>query len=98
MKAKKKENEAIHECYRRLYNNSIPNADFDQLVENAEINEHGLKEIDFNSYEIEKEIFEDILEDIIDEYKIKPKYRAEAFKITMRLGATPRFKNNISEK
>lgn len=98
MKAKKKENEAIHECYKRLYNNSVPNADFDQLMENAEINEHGLKEIDFNSYEIEKEIFEDILKNIIDEYKIKPKYRAEAFKRTMYLGATPRFKKNISEK
>lgn len=94
----KKEDDAIMECYRRLYANSTPSADFDQLFEEAEINEFGQKKIDFNSYEIEQKTFEQILNDIVKEYKIKYKWRQQAFKNTITLGVSPKFKIDKKNK
>lgn len=88
----KKEDEAMMECYRRLYVNSTPSADFDKLFEEAELNEFGQKIIDFDSYEIDQNLFEQILDDIIKEYKIKYKWRQQVFKNTIILGVSPRFK------
>jgi len=42
-----KEEEAMRECYRKLYKASTPPADFDELVNNASIDENGQKVIDF---------------------------------------------------
>ena len=80
MKATNKEEKAMWECYRLLYENSTPNANFDELVENAEFNEMGQKVIDFNSYEIEEEKFFEILEVVLLANKIKG-YRAQALSL-----------------
>lgn len=95
MLATKKEEEAMFECYRLLYANSEPQADFDKLVENAEFNERGQKVIDFNAYEISEEKFSEILEDIIKKYKIKPAYRASAFRNSIYLGCSPKTKTTL---
>lgn len=92
MRATEKENKAIEECYVELYKNSTPSADFNKLLEEAEENERGEKVIDFDSYEIEESKFNEIIESIIIKYKIKPKYRVEAFKSSMYLGVSPKFK------
>ena len=65
MKATSKEDKAMWECYRLLYENSNPQANFDELVENAEFNERGQKVIDFDSYEIEESKFFEIMDDVI---------------------------------
>ena len=92
MNATKKEEEAILECYRRLYKQSTPSADFNLLMENAEIDEQGQKVIDYMSYEIDESVFNTIIDEVIKEYKIAPKYKKQAFKNTMCLGASPKFK------
>ena len=71
MKATSKEDKAMWECYRLLYENSNPQANFDELVENAEFNERGQKVIDFDSYEIEESKFFEIMDDVIKRNKIK---------------------------
>jgi hypothetical protein len=92
MEATNKEQEALLECYRRLYKDSTPSADFDKLMEAAPEDEDGRKVIDFMAYEIEEKEFHSIVEDVISEYKIKPKYRAQAFRNAIYLGASPKFK------
>jgi len=94
MKATNKEEQAFQECYELLYENSEPKADFKKLVDEAEFNERGQKEIDFNAYEIEEEKFYEILEDVIKRYKIKS-YRAQAFRNAILLGCSPKFKKTI---
>ena len=97
MKAKKNEEVAMWACYRRLYNASEPSADFDKLMEEAPVNEEGKKVIDYMSYEIDIKVYEEIIKEVIDEFKIKPSYRANAFRITMAFGATPKFKINETD-
>jgi hypothetical protein len=94
MKATNKEEQAFHECYQLLYENSEPKADFKKLVEEAEFNQQGQKVIDFNAYEIEEEKFFEILEDVIKRYKIKS-FRAQAFRNAILLGCSPKFKKII---
>lgn len=84
--------EALKECYRRLYKASTPSADFDELFENAETDENGYKVIDFMAYEIEEEKMEQIISDVIKEYKVKPQFKARLFRNTILLGASPKTK------
>lgn len=93
MRATAKEEKAFLECYQLLYENSKPKADFNKLVEEAEFNEYGQKEINFNAYEIEEEKFYEILEDVIKKYKIKS-FRAQGFRNAILLGCSPKFSKN----
>jgi len=85
------EEKAIMECYRRLYNNSEPSCDFDELMAKAELNEDGDKEIPYNNYKLEIPAFELIVDEIIKEFKIK-KCRQPQFSATIYLGCSPKFK------
>ncbi len=82
---------AIWECYRRLYKNSSPSADFDTLYENADIDETGIHMIPYESHEIDQAQEIQIIEDIMKEYKI-PKYLQDSFRTTIVLGCSPRIK------
>jgi hypothetical protein len=97
MKATKNEEAAMWECYRRLYKASEPSADFDELLKAAPTNEKGQKVIDFMAYEIDPDVYIEIVNGTIKEFKLKPKYRVDLFRRTMILGATPKFKKQ-SEK
>lgn len=92
MEITENEKNAITECYNRLYKCSTPSADFNKLLEKAKEDENGNKIIDYNKYEIDENSFDTILEDIIKEYKIIPRYRANAFANHIYLGASPKFK------
>jgi len=85
-----KEDQAIMECYKLLFKASTPSADFEELFENAEINERGQKVIDFMSYEIDKKEYDLIIKSVIKKYKFK-RYKAQQFKTTIALGCSPRF-------
>lgn len=86
-----KEEKALRECYRKLYKASTPSADFDELVNNASINENGQKVIDYNAHEICEYEFSEIMSDVIKEYKIRS-HRQDLFKNTILLGCSPKFK------
>lgn len=92
MRTTRKIEEALKECYRRLYKASTPSADFDELFENADTDENGYKVIDFMAYEIEEEKMEQIISDVIKEYKVKPQHKAKIFRNTILLGASPKTK------
>jgi len=84
-----KNDEAIMDCYVELYLNSTPSADFKDLMEKALLNERGQKVIDFNSYEIEEEKYDEIVESMIKKHKFKG-YMVQQFKNTIALGCSPK--------
>jgi hypothetical protein len=90
MRKQKKLEEAYFECMRRLYKESTPSADFDKLLEEAPKNEMGQKVIDFDSYIIDSNRFDEIVNEIIKEYKIKDKLYLDKFRFNIYLGASPR--------
>lgn len=85
-----RDEQIIWDCYRELYANSEPKADFDELVKNAELNEHGQKIIPFDNYEIKEETFRDILARYKKRFKYK--WRKDAFVATVCLGCSPKCK------
>ena len=87
------EEEAMRECYRKLYKASTPSADFDELVNNASIDENGQKVIDFMAHEICEYEFSEIVDEVIKKHKIKTN-RVTPFKNSIYLGCSPKFKEN----
>lgn len=85
--------ELMH-CYRQLFAHSTPPASFDELVENAEIDEFGRKRIRFEDYEIEESVADQIINQTIKDFKIKPKYVQQAFRTTVILGCSPKYKRD----
>ena len=82
----------LNEIYVRLYKESTPTADFNELVENAVINEFGQKEIAFMDYEITDEALDSIIKKTMKEYRVPKVYR-DKFKYTIYLGCSPKTKN-----
>jgi hypothetical protein len=82
----KKIEKAVWDCYRQLYKEATPSADFDELFENAPM-EDGKKRIDYMAYSLDRKRYEEI----VDEYekKIPPRYR-KGFRFEMYLGAGPK--------
>ena len=80
MRATKNEERALEECMVRLYRKSKPKADwFEVKKEKGDF---------FLKYEIDFDVFENIIDSVIKEFNIK---RSEAFRATIYLGASPRF-------
>lgn len=88
---------ALLHCYRQLYAHSTPAANFDKLLEEAKTNQFGQKVIDFMSYELDEELFRDILEQTIVDYKIK-NYQKQMFRNTIFLGCSPKFKKKDEDE
>ena len=88
-----KDGKILLEIYRRLYRAASPSADFDKLMEEAEINEWGQKDIKYLDYEIDVNEYEDILTNTLKEFKV-PVYRRAIFKRTVCLGCSPKFKKD----
>ena len=91
---KDKINDVIMQIYRKLYAASTPPADFDLLVEESPLNEHGQKVIPYDQYEIDQKLFDDIIEEILTDTRI-PKYMKNRIKTTVLLGCSPKFKRII---
>lgn len=60
-RTKKPLRNVMFDIYRELYLNSEPSADFDYLVESAEVMEDGRKKIPYEDYEIDKDAMENII-------------------------------------
>jgi hypothetical protein len=85
--------EILLEIFRRVYAVSEPPANFDELVANAELNEHGQKDIKFLNYECEDKVMQDIFNEIMAKYKIKG-YRLKQFSFSFWLGCSPKSKKS----
>lgn len=85
------EEKALKECYRRLFKESTPEGDYDLLVENAKLDYLGRKTIPFLDYSIDEVKFNEIVEDVIKKYRIRPDYKAKLFRNSVLLGPSPKF-------
>jgi hypothetical protein len=81
----------LWEIYRELFKQSEPSGDFDLLVENAEIDEHGKKHIPYNEYVIDLEEMDKIIETILRKYRI-PVWRRPSYRFAIYLGCSPKTK------
>lgn len=88
----KKQDEILHELYRRAYAASTPPADWDELLKNAETDDAGRKHIPFMEHECETETMENILTAVLKQYRV-PKYLHQAFRTTFWLGCSPKSKS-----
>lgn len=86
-----KELDVLFEMYRRAFAASEPKGDFDELLEKAETNELGQKVIPFLDYECEQEVMDNIVEDVLKEYKV-PKKHHDKFRFSFMLGCSPKTK------
>jgi len=82
---------ALLDCYQRLYLNSNPPVDFIELRNSCPENEYGEKIIPYLEYTIPQEKFEEIVKQVINDHKIKPKYKAEGFRNGVLMGCSPKF-------
>lgn len=84
----------VFDIYRELYENSEPKADFDILVENAEIMSDGRKYIPYNDYEIDGDLMDEIINKHIIRNRLN-KFDKQAIRIEILLGCSPKtkFKN-----
>lgn len=81
----------VFDIYRELYANSEPKADFDLLVENAEIMDDGRKYIPYNNYEIDSDLMDEIILKHIMCNRLD-KFDKQAIRIEILLGCSPKTK------
>lgn len=85
---KNRAEELIVEIMTELYKNSTPSADYKELVKNAKENELGQKVIDFDSYYLPQDQFDEIVESKLKESRL-PKWKKQGVKNFVYLGASP---------
>lgn len=83
--------------YRELYKNSTPAADFDELMERAEMNDRGEKVIHYMDYKIEKEKFDEIVESKLKGSKLDEWWK-RGIRFNIYLGCSPAYKSEHDEK
>jgi hypothetical protein len=96
-KREQRDFEIMSEMYRRAYAASTPVGDFDAMVQNAPRNEFGQKVIPYLKYECEQEVMEQIIIDVLKEYKV-PKHRHELFRNSFMLGCSPKTKQKVTNE
>jgi len=92
MKQSKLEKAILH-FYIEIYKVATPSVDFNDLVDKAPINKYGQKEIEFNSYEVDGELFDKILNQICKKFKLNLSEK-KIFMFECYLGASPKRNRN----
>lgn len=87
----KKIKDLMHNIYCELYANSTPYADFQKLIDTAELNDLGQKIIPYNKHEIDQDLYDIIVNKHLKESKF-PKWRKESISRGILLGCSPKFK------
>ena len=80
----------VMDTYRALYRASTPSADFDKLVEEAELDEDGRKVIPFENYIVEPSKMDEIIMEQAKKGKLT-KHETELLKTQVYLGCSPSF-------
>lgn len=93
MNSKDKLELALHEAYIKAYKLAEPSADFDILVENAEIMSDGKN---FENYFLDDDIAENILNEVAKKYKLS-KYMKGQLHIAYYLGCSPATKRKEND-
>lgn len=89
----KKLEKALIEAFVEVYKISEPPADFNELMDNAPLNNRGQKDIPFNDYQCDEAKMRDILKTVAKKYKLNKQY-IKYLEINFWLGCSPRSKIN----
>jgi hypothetical protein len=79
--------------YIEIYKVATPSVDFNDLVDKAPINKYGQKEIEFNSYEVDVELFDKIVQQTCKKFKLNLREK-KMFMFEAYLGASPKIQRN----
>lgn len=90
MRKEERNNKLMMECYTEIYAVSNPPADFQELMDNAPINDRGQKEIPFMDHEIEYNDYLKIVNKLVEKYKLS-RIEKRQFKTSVALGCSPKF-------
>lgn len=85
----KKEEKIIMDIYRALYKASTPSADFDELMENAALDDSGRKLIPYNDYLISIDTYDEIISSILKDKRLT-KLNKSAIRSSIHLGCSPK--------
>lgn len=83
----------IMDCYKEIYKQSEPPADFEVLLKNAVIDENGHKQIPFMDYSIDINLMDKIIMECGKKHKLK-KWEKQILKVEIYLGCSPKSKLN----
>jgi hypothetical protein len=86
----------IMDCYKEIYKQSEPPADFEVLLENATIDQNGDKDIPFMDYSIDVDVMDKIIMECGKKHKLK-KWEKEKLRVTIFLGCSPKSNKKIYE-
>lgn len=89
MATRKKLVEIVERILVEMYANAEPQIDFYKLVKEAEIDEHGEKIIDYDSYKINKNLAVEILNKHTEKLN---KMEKQTVSVNVWLGCAPSFK------
>jgi hypothetical protein len=84
---------AIWHFYIEIYKVATPSVDFNNLVDKAPLNKYGQKEIEFNSYEVDGDLFDKILHETCKNFKLNIREK-KMFMFEAYLGASPKIQRN----
>lgn len=96
-KFKDKVSNAIWELYKIAYAESTPSADFEKLYEEAPLNDEGQKVIDYDSYYLHRDRFDELVEEVKSKYKFN-QIEERSYSFHAYLGAGPTSKEPENEE
>lgn len=91
MVSNKKIEKILKEAYTLAFKESTPSAVFESLVDNANVNNRGEKEIPFNDYVLSEDKQDLILKSLKEKYNLS-NVDFNKLKINYTLGCSPRYK------
>lgn len=80
----------VMDIYTEMYAQATPPADFNKLLENAEINKLGQKVINFNDYILDAKVGDEIIR---KHCRWLRDFDKKQISVAVHLGASPRYKN-----
>lgn len=86
----------VLDTYRELYKNCTTPVDFDELVENATVDEEGKKVIPYDKYYIPKALYNEIVDRNMNKMRLT-KQEKTSFRFEMYLGCGPTYVENAHD-
>ena len=82
-----KDENILHELYRKSYAASNPKGDWEEILKKAKIVD-GKKEIPYRKYKIDQDKLDHIFDSVMKKHKV-PSYKVKAFRFEFYLGCSP---------
>ena len=82
----------LMDIYRQMYLETDPPADIDEILRTGEGQQHNW----FMKYHLSMDRQLEIIEEVLTKWKVKPKWKRNAFRTTVILGGSPTSKTHTN--